>query len=118
MATWLTLAVQACTNVLVSKGASADGSVITSHTGCCDECRVHVVPAADWPAGTPLPIRLAADWLVCAEICIPERGSLALDIPVGTYKSRLHRATEAMRAVLDADARPQPVRIDSAEVAR
>ena len=29
----------------------------------------------------------------------------ALDIPVGTYKSRLHRATEAMRAVLEADER-------------
>jgi len=28
-----------------------------------------------------------------------------LDIPPGTYKSRLHRATAAMRAVLDADAR-------------
>ena len=32
----------------------------------------------------------------------------ALGIPVGTYKSRLHRATEAMRAVLDADDR-QPL---------
>jgi len=39
---------------------------------------------ADWPAGTPLPIRLEADWLVCAEICIPEAGSFALDLPVGT----------------------------------
>lgn len=29
----------------------------------------------------------------------------ALDIPVGTYKSRLHRATEAMRALMEADAR-------------
>jgi RNA polymerase sigma-70 factor (ECF subfamily) len=28
-----------------------------------------------------------------------------LDIPLGTYKSRLHRATAAMRSVLDADAR-------------
>mgnify|MGYP001815776601 CR=1 FL=1 len=28
-----------------------------------------------------------------------------LDIPVGTYKSRLHRATEAMRALLEADDR-------------
>ena len=28
-----------------------------------------------------------------------------LDIPVGTYKSRLHRAIEAMRAQLEADAR-------------
>ena len=28
-----------------------------------------------------------------------------LDIPTGTYKSRLHRATAAMRGELDADAR-------------
>ena len=30
----------------------------------------------------------------------------ALDIPLGTYKSRLHRAIEAMRALLEADDRP------------
>ena len=29
-----------------------------------------------------------------------------LGIPVGTFKSRLHRANEAMRAVLEAEARP------------
>lgn len=29
-----------------------------------------------------------------------------LDIPIGTAKSRLHHATNAMRAALDADARP------------
>lgn len=38
----------------------------------------------DWPLGTPLPVRLDAGWLVCAEICIPEEGSFALDLPVGT----------------------------------
>jgi RNA polymerase sigma-70 factor (ECF subfamily) len=31
--------------------------------------------------------------------------AIVLDIPLGTYKSRLHRATTAMRAVLDADDR-------------
>jgi len=40
----------------------------------------------------------------------------ALDIPVGTYKSRLHRATAAMRAHIEADDRP-PIR-RSLEVAR
>ena len=29
-----------------------------------------------------------------------------LDIPIGTAKSRLHHATNAMRAALDADSRP------------
>jgi DsbC/DsbD-like thiol-disulfide interchange protein/cytochrome c biogenesis protein CcdA len=38
---------------------------------------------ADWPQGTPFPIRLEADWLVCAEICIPEDGSFALDLATG-----------------------------------
>ncbi len=37
----------------------------------------------DWPIGAPFPIRLAADWLVCAEICIPEDGSFALDLETG-----------------------------------
>lgn len=32
----------------------------------------------------------------------------AMGIPLGTAKSRLHRATQALRAALDADARPRP----------
>jgi RNA polymerase sigma-70 factor (ECF subfamily) len=31
-----------------------------------------------------------------------------LDIPIGTVKSRLHHATNAMRAALEADARTVP----------
>jgi RNA polymerase sigma-70 factor (ECF subfamily) len=34
--------------------------------------------------------------------------AIALGIPLGTAKSRLHRALQSMRAVLDADARYQP----------
>ncbi len=37
-----------------------------------------------WPTGAPFPIRLEADWLVCAEICIPEAGSFALDLSTGS----------------------------------
>jgi RNA polymerase sigma factor (sigma-70 family) len=33
--------------------------------------------------------------------------AIALGIPLGTAKSRLHRALQAMRAALDADARPR-----------
>jgi RNA polymerase sigma factor (sigma-70 family) len=41
-----------------------------------------------------------------------------LGIPIGTYKSRLHRANEAMRAALDADAQPIPVDASTREAAR
>jgi len=41
----------ACTDIIVGKKASVDGSVITSHTGAAPECRVHVVPAMDFPEG-------------------------------------------------------------------
>jgi RNA polymerase sigma-70 factor (ECF subfamily) len=35
-----------------------------------------------------------------------EEAASTLGIPVGTTKSRLHYATEAMRLALEADARP------------
>jgi RNA polymerase sigma-70 factor (ECF subfamily) len=38
--------------------------------------------------------------------CSIEESAVALGIPVGTAKSRLHYATEAMRLALEADARP------------
>lgn len=40
-----------CTDIVVGRLASTDGSVITSHTGCCDECRVHVVPRQRFAKG-------------------------------------------------------------------
>ena len=45
-----------CTDIIVGKNASADGSVITSHTGCCSECRVHVVPAQTFEKGAMAPV--------------------------------------------------------------
>jgi len=45
-----------CTDIIVGKNASVDGSVITSHTGCCPECRVHVVPAQTFEKGAMAPI--------------------------------------------------------------
>jgi dipeptidase len=45
-----------CTNIVVGKNASVDGSVITSHTGCGDECRVHVVPAKTFKKGAKAPV--------------------------------------------------------------
>jgi dipeptidase len=46
----------ACTDIVVGKLASVDGSVITSHTGCCDECRVHVVPRKKYKKGEMAPV--------------------------------------------------------------
>ena len=46
-----------------------------------------------------------------------EQVAVALDIPPGTVKSRLHRAHQALRGALEADARPTTVPIGS-EVAR
>jgi dipeptidase len=46
----------ACTDIIVGKLASADGSVITSHTGCAPECRVHVVAAKKYKKGEMAPV--------------------------------------------------------------
>ncbi|MFN3242234.1 MAG: dipeptidase [Planctomycetota bacterium] len=40
-----------CTDIVVGRLASTDGSVINSHTGCCDECRVHVVEGRTFAKG-------------------------------------------------------------------
>ena len=45
-----------CTNIVVGKKASKDGSVITSHTGAAPECRVHVVPAQTFKNGSMAPV--------------------------------------------------------------
>jgi len=45
-----------CTVIAVGKRASSDGSVIVSQTGCCDECRVHVVPAKTFKEGDMAPV--------------------------------------------------------------
>lgn len=42
------------------------------------------------------------------DLSMPEVAN-ALGIPLGTAKSRLHRALKDMRAALDADARPTPI---------
>ena len=55
-------------------------------------------------AGDVVPVRLSADWLVCKEVCIPESGEFALDLPA-------RAATGAHGALFDAAraAMPQPV---------
>jgi dipeptidase len=50
------ITLDACTDIIVGKSASVDGSVITSHTGCCPECRVHVVSAQTFKKGDMAPV--------------------------------------------------------------
>ena len=50
------MAQDSCTDIIVGKMASVDGSVITSHTGCCEECRVHVVPGQYFEKGEKAPV--------------------------------------------------------------
>jgi dipeptidase len=47
---------QGCTVIGVGKLASADGSVITSHTDCCSECRIQVVHGRTFPKGSLAPV--------------------------------------------------------------
>ena len=49
-------AADGCTDIVVGKKASVDGSVITSHTGAAPECRVHVVPAKTFKKGALVPV--------------------------------------------------------------
>jgi len=45
-----------CTDIIVGKKATLDGSVINSHTGACSDSRVHVVPARTYKKGTMAPV--------------------------------------------------------------
>lgn len=47
---------EGCTVIGVGKLATVDGSVFTSHTDCCSECRVHVVPGRTFPKGAQAPV--------------------------------------------------------------
>ncbi|MBI9034673.1 MAG: C69 family dipeptidase [Bacteroidales bacterium] len=46
----------ACTDIVVGKKASTDGSVILSHTECGSDCRIRVVPAQDHKVGEMVPV--------------------------------------------------------------
>ncbi|MGD8810525.1 MAG: protein-disulfide reductase DsbD family protein, partial [Gammaproteobacteria bacterium] len=46
----------------------------------------HLVPIAlseSWPEGKPVALNAKANWLACADICVPEGGSFALTLPTG-----------------------------------
>ncbi len=46
----------ACTDIIVGRLASLDGSVITSHTGCGPDCRVRVVKGKTFEKGAKAPV--------------------------------------------------------------
>ncbi len=47
---------EGCTVIGVGRLASVDGSVITSHTDCCSECRIQVIPGRVYPKGALAPV--------------------------------------------------------------
>ena len=65
----------------------------------------------DLKPGATLPIRLAAEWLACTdEVCVPERGDVALDLVVGdgTVRAADRGQFDAWRAKL-----PRPLGNDA-----
>ncbi len=59
-------------------------------------------------AGGTLDVRLRADWLVCKEVCIPEGGDFALQVPA-------QAATAGHAALFDAAQRAQPTPLAGAQ---
>ena len=47
---------EGCTVIGVGRLATIDGSVITSHTDCCSECRIQIIPGRAYPKGTMAPV--------------------------------------------------------------
>ncbi|MFO7732672.1 MAG: C69 family dipeptidase [Candidatus Aminicenantes bacterium] len=47
---------EGCTVIGVGRNATVDGSVITSHTDCCSECRIQVIPGETYPKGSTAPV--------------------------------------------------------------
>ncbi len=65
---------------------------------------LHLVPVSipsDWPGDRALVLEADARWLVCDDVCIPEEGSLTLELPVGASRvgpeaDRFDRARRAL----------------------
>jgi len=47
---------EGCTVIGAGRLATVDGSVITSHSDCCSECRIQVVPGRTFPKGSLAPV--------------------------------------------------------------
>jgi len=51
-----TAKLESCTVIGVGRLATIDGSVITSHTDCCSECRIQIIPGRTYPKGAQAPV--------------------------------------------------------------
>lgn len=79
-----------------------------------------VLPLRLTPAqpGQPLRLRAEADLLVCADICVPEKFALALDLPAGTAQPSPHFADVARAfSAIPGDGRGAGLRLESVEAA-
>ena len=47
---------EGCTVIGAGRLATIDGSVITSHSDCCSECRIQVIPGRAFPKGAKAPV--------------------------------------------------------------
>ena len=56
---------------------------------------VKITPPAD-PARGTFSLAAAANWLVCADVCIPEEGRFTLSLPVGPEAKPANAATRAL----------------------
>ncbi|MEY6432412.1 protein-disulfide reductase DsbD domain-containing protein [Thioalkalicoccus limnaeus] len=56
---------------------------------------------ADWPVGEPVRVAATADWLVCKETCLPQRGEFSVTLATAAEQG----AVEADRADVFRDAR-------------
>ncbi|MES2993021.1 MAG: thioredoxin family protein [Pseudomonadota bacterium] len=82
---------------------------------------VQVTLPAGWTAD--LPIRLRADWLVCKDVCIPESGEFALNLPAGAAidqhgprfaaaRERVPQAVAQARATAQVDGQALRVQVE------
>jgi dipeptidase len=80
---------QSCTVIGVGRLATVDGSVMTSHSDCCSECRIQVVPGRTFPLGS----LAAVHWGMIYAGNLDERRAL----PLGDYGRVIGHIPQAER---------------------
>jgi dipeptidase len=80
---------EGCTVIGVGRNATADGSVITSHTDCCSECRIQVIPGRTYPKGSMAPVHWGMVYFGAED----DRGAL----PLGDFGKVIGRIPQVER---------------------